>query len=174
MGAGHGQVIAEDHPIETQLATQDVLQPTPRETGGPSIDLRINHMRRHHCRQLRTQAREGLQIAGANLLQAALILRDRHMGIRLGPAMTGKMLTGGCHARGIHAADEGAGQLCGALRIAIESPTADHRTALVIQVQHRSETQVQSHRQHFSGHQPATVFGQRFGIGVVGDRAHRR
>jgi hypothetical protein len=39
MGAGHGQVIAEDDPVEAQLAAQDVLQPTAREAGRLRIDL---------------------------------------------------------------------------------------------------------------------------------------
>ena len=42
MGTGHGQVVAEDHAVETQLATQDVLQPATRESRRLFIDLRVD------------------------------------------------------------------------------------------------------------------------------------
>ncbi|MNZ73174.1 hypothetical protein D3C78_915790 [compost metagenome] len=110
MGTGHGQVVTEDHPIETQLAAQDVLQPAPGETGRLVVDLWIDHMGRHHRRQLPTQTSERHQIGRADLLQAALIGGNRHMGIGLGPAMAGEMLATGGHARGVHTADKGTGQ----------------------------------------------------------------
>ncbi|MNZ73173.1 hypothetical protein D3C78_915780 [compost metagenome] len=44
----------------------------------------------------------------------------------------------------------------------------------MIEVQHRSEAQVQAHRQHFGGHQPTALLGQVFSIVVIGNRTHRR
>ncbi|MNF59659.1 hypothetical protein D3C84_412540 [compost metagenome] len=44
----------------------------------------------------------------------------------------------------------------------------------MIEVQHRSEAQVQADRQHFGGHQPTAFFGQYLGIGVVGNGTHGR
>ncbi|MNP41007.1 hypothetical protein D3C76_1346830 [compost metagenome] len=67
-------------------------------------------MGRHHRRQLPTQTSERHQIGRADLLQAALIGGNRHMGIGLGPAMAGEMLATGGHARGVHTADKGTGQ----------------------------------------------------------------
>ncbi|MNM90509.1 hypothetical protein D3C81_1027740 [compost metagenome] len=131
-------------------------------------------MRRHQCVELASQLLERHQIVGANLLQAAFVLGDRHVGIRLGPAMSGEMLAGRRHARRMHATGERAGQLRSALRVALEGTAADHRAALVIEVEHRREAQVQSDRQHFGRHQPAALLGQALGIGIVSNGAHRR
>ena len=56
--------------------------------------------------------------------------------------------------------------------IALEGAAADHGAALVIQVQHRGETEVQAHGQHFGRHQPAALFGQILGVVIVGIGAH--
>lgn len=84
------------------------------------------------------------------------------------------MLAGGGHPGGMHAANESTGKQRGTLRVALEGAATDHGAALVIEIQHRRETQVEAYRLHFGRHQPATVLSQLFGIGVVGDRAHRR
>ncbi|MNP16992.1 hypothetical protein D3C76_1094090 [compost metagenome] len=174
MRTGHRQVITEDHPVKAQLAPQDVLQPAAREARRLVVDLRIEHMRRHHRRQLATEPRERHQIDGANLLQTTLVSRDGDVGISFGPAMTRKMLAACRHACGVHTANKGAGQHGGTLRITFERAAADYGAALVIKVQHWGETQVQTNRQHFRSHQPAALLGQVFGIVVVGNRAHRR
>ena len=166
MGAGHRQVVAEDHALELQLAAQNILQPAPRESSRLAVDLRVDHMGRHHRGQLLAEQSEWLQIGGADLLQAAFIHRNRHMGVRLGPAVAWEVFAGGGHAGSRHAADKGAGQLRGTVRITVKRTCADHRTALVIQIQHRRKTQVQPDCQHFRGHQPTTVFGQLFSIGL--------
>jgi len=174
MRTGHRKVVTEDHPVEAQLAAQDVLQPAAREPGRLVVDLRVDHMRRHHRCQLPAKAGERHQVRLAQLFEAALVGRNRYMRIRLGPAMPWEMLAASCHARRIHAANECASQLCGTLRVAFEGTAANHRAALVVEVEHRSEAEVQADREHLGGHQPAALLGQVLGIGIVGDGAHRR
>src|SRR3546814_3071821 len=60
-----------------------------------SIDLGINDMGRHNCRQLLAQLGERNQIIGADLFKAALIVGNGHMRISFGPAVAGEMLAGG-------------------------------------------------------------------------------
>ena len=88
--------------------------------------------------------------------------------------MPGEMLAGRGHTCRAHATNKCSRQLCGALRIPLESAATNHGTALMIQIQHRRKAQIQPHRQYFGGHQPATVLGQDVGIGVIGNGAHRR
>src|SRR3546814_1939803 len=86
------------------------------------------------------------------------------MRISYGPAVAGEMLAGGGHTGGVHATDEGTCQQRGTLGVAFEGTTADHRAALIVEVQHRGETQIEADRQYFSGHDPAALLGQVFGI----------
>ncbi|APC20792.1 hypothetical protein BME99_10230 [Pseudomonas protegens] len=174
MGAGHGQVITEDHPVKLQLSTQDVLQPVAREAGRLRVDLRIDDVRRHHCRQLLAQTSKGQQVLGADFIQTALVIGDRHMGVGLGPAVPGKVLAGSGHAGAVHTADKRTGEQRRLFGVALESPAAHHRAALVIKVQYRGEAQVQPHRQHLGGHDPATLLGQVLGIRIVGQSTHGR
>ncbi len=174
VGTGHGQVVAENHPVELQFAPQDVLQPAPREARRLGIDLWINNVGRHDGGQLFAQLGERHQVMGTNLLEAALVIGDRDVGIRLGPAVAREMLAGGRHARAVHAANERTGQQRGTLRIRFERTGPDHGAALVIEIQHRGEAQVQANGQHLGGHDPAALLGQVFGVRVVGNGAHRR
>lgn len=96
------------------------------------------------------------------------------MGVGFGPTVTGEMLAGGGHAGTVHATDESPGEQSGALGITLERTGADHGAALVIQIQHRGETQVEADRQHFGGHDPATLLSEVFGIRIVGNGTHRR
>ncbi|MCY1355870.1 hypothetical protein D9M69_423070 [compost metagenome] len=128
----------------------------------------------HHRGQLLAQPRERLQVAGADLLQAALVGGDRHVGVGLGPAVAREVLAGRRHAGGVHAADEGAGQRRGPLGVTLEGAAADHGAALVVEVENRREAEVEPDRQHLGRHQPAALLGQPLGIGVVGQGAHRR
>ena len=84
MRSSHGQVIAEDHTVETQLTAQDVLQPATGEARWLLIDLRIDDMRRHHRIEHARQALEWQHVAGTNLIETALVDRNGHVGI--GPA----------------------------------------------------------------------------------------
>ncbi|MNZ72480.1 hypothetical protein D3C78_908590 [compost metagenome] len=95
------------------------------------------------------------------------------MGISFSPTMTREMFATGRHARRVHATDESPCQGRGALRVTFKGTTANHRTTLVIQVQHRGKAQVQTHRQHFSGHQPTALLGEVLGVIVIGNRPHR-
>ncbi len=174
MGTGHGQVITENHPIELQFAAQDVLQPATREAGRLVIHLRVNNVGRHDRGQLLAQARERHQVMGAQLFQAALINRNGHVGICLGPAMTREVLAGGGHASAVHAPDKGAGQQRGTLGITFERARAYNGAALVVEVQHGGEAQVQADGQYFRGHDPTALLGQVFGIGIVRQRPHGR
>jgi hypothetical protein len=120
MGAGHRQVVAEDHAVELQFAAQDVLQPAPGETGGLRIDLWIDDVGRHDSGQLLTELGERHEVVGADLVEAALVIRDRHMGVSFSPAVTGEMLAGGGHAGAVHAADKGSREQRRALWITFE------------------------------------------------------
>ena len=174
MGTGHGQIVAENHTLEAQLAAQDVLQPAPGEASRVLVNLRIDDMRRHHCIELVHQTLERLHVASADIIETALVERDGDMRVRLGPAVPGEVFAGSGHPRLMHAADESGRQRGGPLRITLESATANHRTALVVEIQYRREAQIQANRQHLGRHQPAAMLGEHLGIVVVGDGAHRR
>ncbi|MNM46663.1 hypothetical protein D3C81_576040 [compost metagenome] len=174
MRTGHRQVITENHPIKAQLATQDVLQPTPREASGLVVNLRVDDMRRHHCRQLPTQAGKRHQVGLAQLFQAALIGGDGHVRIGFGPAMPREMLATRGHTCRIHASDERAGQSRCTQRVTLEGAAAHHGATLVVQVEHRSEAEVQANRQYLGRHQPAALLSQVFSIVVIGQRTHGR
>ena len=174
MGTSHGQVITEDHTLETQLATQDVLQPAPRETSRAGVYLRVDNVGWHDCCQLFAQALERNQILCTNLIQSALVYRNRHMRVGLGPTMTREVLTSGGHACRIHAPNKSTGQTCRQFGLTSETAIANHRAALVIEIQHRSKAEVQSYRQYFAGHQPTTMFGQLFSIGTISQITHCR
>ncbi|MNS33553.1 hypothetical protein D3C72_656690 [compost metagenome] len=70
------------------------------------IDLRVDNVSRHDGGQLLAEFGERHQVVGADLVEAALVVRDRHVGVRLGPAVTGEMLAGSGHASAVHAANE--------------------------------------------------------------------
>ncbi len=124
-------------------------------------------MGRHHGRQLRAQARERHQVICANLFQAAFIIGDGDVGIGLSPTVAREVFAGGGHAGTVHATNEGACQQSGALGVAFERTRADYGAALVVQVQHRGEAQVEADRQHFSCHDPAALFSQVLGIRLI-------
>ncbi|KAF4562043.1 hypothetical protein HBJ16_000365 [Pseudomonas sp. CES] len=172
MGTGHGQIITENHAIEAKLPPENVLKPAPRKTGGLTIDLGIDHMCRHHCRQLACQSGKWHQVRLAQFIQAAIIYGNGHMRIGLSPAMPRKMLAACCHARCSHATDERPTQLSNTLRITIEGTRTNDRTAPMIQIEHWSKTQIQPDRQHLGCHQPATMPGQTLGIIALGDLPH--
>ncbi len=131
-------------------------------------------MRRHHRVELAGQLPERLHVTGTNVLQAALVDGNRHVGVGLGPAMSGEVLAGRRHARLLHATDERRSQLRGTLRVTLEGTTADHRAALMIEVEYRREAEIQADGQYLGRHQPAAVLGQLLGVVIVGDGAHRR
>ncbi|MNE07041.1 hypothetical protein D3C80_996460 [compost metagenome] len=172
VSARHGQVVTEDHAIELQLATQDVLQPAAGEAGGLGIDLWINDVGRHDRGQLLAQLGKRHQVIGTDLVEAAFVVGNRDVRIRFSPAVAGEVLAGGSHPGAVHPADECTREQGSALGITFERTGANNGAALVIQVQHRGKAQVQANGQHFGGHDPAALLGQVFGVRVVGNGAH--
>ena len=71
----HAEVITENRAVKAQAFPQDCLQPERRETGGQRINCVIDHMGRHHCRQI--QGPVGRQVGGHELAQGTLVPGDR-------------------------------------------------------------------------------------------------
>src|SRR5690554_267050 len=81
--------------------------------------------------------------------------------------MARKVLAYSSHTGMLHAVNKGPAQRCHLLRIAAKCAMANHRITLVVQIQHRRKTEVDTSCQYFGGHQPASLAGagQRVGTG---------
>ena len=101
------------------------------------------------------------------------------MGVGLHRPVAGEVLAHRAHARLAEAGDEGAGQLGGHLRIAVEGAVADHRTHTVIEVEHRRVAEVDAMGAQLGGQHEAGAAGRlpsrrRIGAPGLAEAAHRR
>ncbi len=119
-------------------------------------------MRGHHGFQpLGDQVRERHQIVRLDVHIGARI--DRQFMVRIGGyrAVPGEVLAGGSHAGTAHAADIGSGERRHHRRIAVKSAVTDDTADAAVDIEHRRETEVDTHAAQLDRHQPAGGFGQR-------------
>ncbi len=176
----HAEIVGKDHAVEAQAAAQDVLQPVARIAGRLRVDLRIDDVRRHHALEaLPAQHREGDEIVGKDLGEAARV--HRQVGVRVGGhvAVAGKVLAHGRHASGTQPVVQRGGEVRRGIRIAVEGAIADDGAGPVIEVQHRRETEVHALRAKLCADGPAQARrlvrpGRHVAVPHLAQRAHRR
>ena len=86
-----------------------------------------------------------------NLIQATRIDGLSHMGVRGNRAMTGEMLTCGCHASGFHTAHKLSRQRNDRLRLLMKA-TIPNDLADAISVKYWGKTEINAHGQYFCCH----------------------
>ena len=125
-------------------------------------------MGRHHRIQGQLPVGADVFLQG---FETALIHGNGKVGIRLDPAVAGKMLAAAAHAGGPEAFYQGSGQGDHRFRAAMEGAAADHAGAAVVQVQVRGEGKIHSPGPQFGSqhvaHLPGQAEGAR-GIGIPG------
>ena len=177
-GAGHAQVVGENHTAVAAVTAQHLAQPVAGKPRRLRVHRLITDMGRHDAVQTRCQGLERHQVV-LQLFPGARVFRQLQMRIRRHMAVAGKVFAGGGHACAGHAVDKGAGQFGDRQRIGVKAAVADHAAGAEIQVQHRRETDVDVVGAQFVRHQFAEQIGGMaggFGIAAVvtAQRRHRR
>ncbi len=178
-GAFHAEIVAEDHALEAELAAQDVLQPVAREAGGVGIDLRVNHVGRHHRGQRHAHPLVRPDVLVEDLFQRAFVDRHRDVRVGLDVAVPREMLAAVGHAGQQQAMGQMAGEHRHHARIGVERAIADHAAAAIVEVEHRRERQVdiagaQLGRQHIAAGHRGAGRGQHIAIPQLAQLRHRR
>ena len=149
--AFHRQVVAEDRAFESEAATKDVLQPNRGEARRFAVHSGIDHVRRHHRRERRSEPRIGRRIVREDGFEIAIVAGDRHMRIGSDVAMAGKMLPAIRHSREQQAVQQALRQQAHDARVAMKRPVADHGTGAVVKIEHRCKRQIDSTRHKICG-----------------------
>ena len=159
-GAFHRKVIAENDAVKPQLFTQ-VSQPDRGKAGRPRIDFRIDHMRRHHCRQTgRHHAPKRQQIRVFHRRQRSIIDRDFVVRIGRDMAVPGKMLAARRQAAIGKALLQTCRQRGDRFGIAMKCAVTNHAAGTVVEIKHRRETQIDTTCLEFGcQHEPAGACG---------------
>ena len=176
----HAQVITEHGAAKAKARAQLALDPVLREAGGHRIDLLVNDVRQHHPGN-RAGAYQALVRAHIVENVAVLSSIDRQLQVRIGNdgPMAWKMLGDGGHAGTAQAAREGVGEICDSLGFAVKRAVTNDLADPPVEVDTRSETQIDADSSQLRGNQPAGFSGRlQAGIGVtvvfIADTAHRR
>ena len=129
--------------------------------GRARVDVAVDNVGGHNGVQslLADQRTEDGHISGANFRFRARIARRLFMGIGRHRSVSRKVLTGGFHARSVHAVNKMTSYRQGFVRIVVIRTLANSGADMP-NVQHRRKADINIHGDHFAGHQPAGLCGQ--------------
>lgn len=123
----------------------------------------------YQCVELFGQVGEWNQVVVLDFFEIVCVFGNCYMGIGFGLVVIGKMFVGGGYFGGMYVVNESIGKQCGMFWVVFEGVVIDYGVVLVVEIQYWCEIQVEVDCLYFGCYQLVIMFGQFFGIGVVGD-----